>query len=161
MANPAILHKPRLDTILMVEDQIQAAKSYPTKKELWQRLPRKVQYQTFNRILDYLESSSKILIDKGEIVWTFPTTRNYDDYCTQAKDYARPLAVSKSLLILLVGKERLQHNNNQSTPLTQHYRSSSLPLRGRVSTSLSPGACEHNMAAIAVGGFSSRLSRSL
>jgi len=75
MANPAILHKPRLDTVLMVEDQIQAAKSYPTKKELWLRLPRKVQNQTFNRILDYLESSSKILIDKGEIVWTFPSNQ--------------------------------------------------------------------------------------
>ena len=75
MANPAILHKPRVDTILMVEKQVQAAKSYPTKKELWQRLPRKVQYQTFNRILDYLESSSKILIDKGEIVWTFPSNQ--------------------------------------------------------------------------------------
>ena len=73
MANPAILHKPRVDTILMVEKQIHAAKSYPTKKELWQKLPRKVQYQTFNRIPDYLESSSKILIDKGEIVWTFPS----------------------------------------------------------------------------------------
>ncbi len=75
MANPAILHKPRLDTILMVEDQIQAAKSYPTKKELWQKLPRKVQYQTFNRILDYLQSSNKILIDKGEIVWTSPSNQ--------------------------------------------------------------------------------------
>ena len=75
MANPAILHKPRVDTILMVEKQIQAAKSYPTKKELWQKLPRKVQYQTFNRILDYLESSNKILVDRGEIVWTFPSNQ--------------------------------------------------------------------------------------
>ena len=73
MATTTILHEPRLDTILMVEKQIQIAKSYPTKKELWQKLPRKVQYQTFNRILDYLESSNKILIDRGEIVWTFPS----------------------------------------------------------------------------------------
>jgi hypothetical protein len=75
MATTTVLHEPRLDTILMVEKQIQAAKSYPTKKELWQKLPRKVQYQTFNRILDYLESSNKILIDKGEIVWTFPSNQ--------------------------------------------------------------------------------------
>jgi len=27
-------------------------------RELWQSLPRKLQYQTFNRILDYLESSN-------------------------------------------------------------------------------------------------------
>jgi hypothetical protein len=75
MATTIVLHEPRLDTILMVEKQIQAAKSYPTKKELWQKLPRKVQYQTFNRILDYLESSNKILIDRGEIVWTFPSNQ--------------------------------------------------------------------------------------
>ena len=85
MANPAILHKPRLDTILMVEKQIQAAKSYPTKKELWQKLPRKVQCQTFNRILDYLESSNKILIDKGEIVWTFPSNQKLQRLLRKSK----------------------------------------------------------------------------
>ncbi len=73
MATTPVLHEPRLDTILMVEKQLQVAKSYPTKKELWQKLPRKVQYQTFNRILDYLASSNKILIDKGQIVWIFPS----------------------------------------------------------------------------------------
>jgi len=57
----------------MVEREIQRAKSYSTKKELWLSLPRKLQYQTFNRILDYLEGSNKILLDKGGIVWTFPS----------------------------------------------------------------------------------------
>ena len=37
MANSAILHRPALDAVLMVEKQIQAANSYPTRKELWQR----------------------------------------------------------------------------------------------------------------------------
>ena len=27
-----------------------------------------------NRILDYLEGSNKILLDKGGIVWTFPSS---------------------------------------------------------------------------------------
>jgi hypothetical protein len=27
-----------------------------------------------NRILDHLESSNKILLDKDEIVWTFPSS---------------------------------------------------------------------------------------
>ncbi len=66
-----VIHEPRLDTILMVERTILQARSYPTKKELWQSLPKQVQYQTFNRILQYLESSNKILIDDGGIVWTF------------------------------------------------------------------------------------------
>lgn len=68
-----ILHEPRLDTILMVERAVLNAKSYPTRKELWQSLPRKMQYQTFSRILQYLEVSGKILIDDGQVVWTFPS----------------------------------------------------------------------------------------
>jgi len=69
-----VLHEPRLDTILMVEKAILKARSYPTKKELWESLPRKMQYQTFNRILHYLEGSNKIVIGKdGQIVWTFPS----------------------------------------------------------------------------------------
>ncbi len=68
-----VLHEPRLDTILMVERAILNAKSYQTRKELWQSLPRKMQYQTFSRILQYLEVSGKILIeDEGQVTWTFP-----------------------------------------------------------------------------------------
>jgi len=33
----------------------------------------RIQRTRGNRILDYLESSNKILLDKGEIVWTFPS----------------------------------------------------------------------------------------
>jgi len=68
----AILHEPQLDTILMVEKAIKDAKSYPTRKELWNSLPKKVQYQTFKRILDYLESSNKIVFNNRKIVWVFP-----------------------------------------------------------------------------------------
>jgi mannose/fructose/N-acetylgalactosamine-specific phosphotransferase system component IIB len=67
-----VIHEPQLDTILMVEQAIKEAKSYPTKKSLLQSLPRQVQYQTFNRILDYLESSNKIAYDKNRIIWVFP-----------------------------------------------------------------------------------------
>jgi hypothetical protein len=56
----------------MVEQAIRDASSYPTKKSLLRSLPRQVQYQTFNRILDYLESSNKIVYDKNEIIWVFP-----------------------------------------------------------------------------------------
>jgi len=67
-----ILHEPQLDTILMVENAIREAKSYPTKKELLESLPKQIQYQTFNRILEYLESSNKIVFDGRRIVWVFP-----------------------------------------------------------------------------------------
>ena len=67
-----VLHEPQLDTILMVENAIREAKSYPTKKELLESLPKQIQYQTFNRILEYLEGSNKIVFDGRRIVWVFP-----------------------------------------------------------------------------------------
>jgi hypothetical protein len=65
-----VLHYPRLDTVLMVEDAIKNADDYPAKMQLWKSLPKQVQYQTFQLILDYLEKSNKILIAKDKkIVW--------------------------------------------------------------------------------------------
>jgi len=68
----SVLHEPQLDTVLMVEKAIREAKSYPTKRELLKSLPKQVQYQTFNRILEYLESSNKIVFDGRRIIWVFP-----------------------------------------------------------------------------------------
>ena len=66
-----ILHEPQLDTILMVENTIRKAKTYPTKKAVLKSLPKQIQYQTFNRILEYLEGSNKIVFDGRRIVWVF------------------------------------------------------------------------------------------
>jgi len=64
------LHEPQLDTILMVEKAILDAENYPTRTELWNNLPRKVQYQTFKRILNYLEASGKIAFNGKVIIYT-------------------------------------------------------------------------------------------
>ena len=65
------IHYPQLDTILMVEEVIQKM-DYPKKTELWKALTKKVMYQTFCMIIDYLEQSGKIMIDKDKsIVWTW------------------------------------------------------------------------------------------
>jgi len=72
MSKTKVLHEPQLDTILMVEKAIKDAKTYPTRKELWNSLPKQVQYQTFKRILEYLESSNKIVFNSRKIVWVFP-----------------------------------------------------------------------------------------
>ena len=69
MAN-RVLHEPQLDTILMIEKTILDAEDYPTRMELWKSLPRKVQYQTFKRVLDYLEASGKIAFNKKKIIYT-------------------------------------------------------------------------------------------
>jgi hypothetical protein len=65
-----VLHEPQLDTILMIEKAILDAEDYPTRMELWRSLPRKVQYQTFKRVLDYLEASGKITFNTTKIVYT-------------------------------------------------------------------------------------------
>lgn len=66
-----VLHYPRLDTVIMVEEAIKKAQEYPTKAALLRSLSKKVMYPTFLLILDYLEKSNKIYIDKrdGKIVW--------------------------------------------------------------------------------------------
>ena len=65
-----VIHYPRLDTILMIEDAIQKSDNNLSKMQLWKKLPRSVMYQTFSLVLDYLQKSNKILITKeGKIVW--------------------------------------------------------------------------------------------
>ena len=67
-----IIHYPRLDTVLMIEDAIKKAKEYSTKAELLRALPKKVMYQTFNLVIDYLQKSNKIILTKdGRIIWIF------------------------------------------------------------------------------------------
>lgn len=65
-----VLHEPQLDTILMVEKAIVEAEEYPTRMQLWRSLPRKMQYQTFKRILEYLEASGKIAFNTTKIIYT-------------------------------------------------------------------------------------------
>lgn len=61
---------PTLETVLMVEKTIEANSGECTKTEIWKKLPKQVMWQTYGVILEYLEESNKIIIDKDEkIVW--------------------------------------------------------------------------------------------
>lgn len=64
-----VLHYPRLDTVLMVEETIKKAKEYPSKRQLKLALPKEIMYQTFNLILEYLEDSGKVSIRDGRVIW--------------------------------------------------------------------------------------------
>ncbi|MCD6246824.1 MAG: hypothetical protein J7J87_00105 [Candidatus Diapherotrites archaeon] len=67
-----VLHYPRLDTVLMIEDAIKNAKDYPKRTELWKRLPKKVMYQTYKIVIDYLIESRKVMLTKDDkLVWVF------------------------------------------------------------------------------------------
>tara|TARA_Y100000034_G_C6844755_1_gene382556 strand:+ start:88 stop:357 length:270 start_codon:yes stop_codon:yes gene_type:complete len=67
-----ILRYPRLDTVLMVERTIKKYDGEFKKRALWEHLPKKMMYQTFYVIIDYLLYSRKISVDKeGKIGWIF------------------------------------------------------------------------------------------
>ncbi len=64
---------PTLETVLMVERTIEKYSGEFNRTELWKKLPRKVMWQTYLIILDYLQSVNKIAIDsKGTIgyIWS-------------------------------------------------------------------------------------------
>jgi hypothetical protein len=67
-----ILRYPRLDTVLMVEEFIKKHDGEFKKRSLWENLPKKMMYQTFCVIIDYLSYSRKISIDaEGKIGWIY------------------------------------------------------------------------------------------
>jgi len=72
MKKENVLRYPRLDTVLMVEEFIKKHDGEYKKRKLWESLPRKMMYQTFQVIIDYLLYSKKISIDsEGKIGWIY------------------------------------------------------------------------------------------
>lgn len=66
------MHYPRLDTVLMVENTIRKYDGEFKKRSLWEHLPKKMMYQTYCVIIDYLLYSRKISIDsEGKIGWIY------------------------------------------------------------------------------------------
>lgn len=64
-----VLHWPRLDTVLMVENTLKRLESVSSKKRLQKALRKKIMPQTLNVILEYLEESGKIRMEKRNIIW--------------------------------------------------------------------------------------------
>ena len=67
--NP-IARSPTLDTVIMIEKTIEKYSAEFNRTELWKRLPRKVMWQTYLLVLDYLQSINKIgIANNGVIVY--------------------------------------------------------------------------------------------
>ena len=63
MENKSILHYPRLDTVLMVEDTLRKAEEYPSKRQLWLALEKKVKgrlEKDIKKIIEYPEIGKPI-----------------------------------------------------------------------------------------------------
>jgi len=68
--NNNIARSPTLQTVLMVEDFVDENSGEYKKTELFKNLPKKVMWQTFQVIMEYLESIHKIAYDKeGYVVY--------------------------------------------------------------------------------------------
>ena len=59
-----IARSPTLQTVLMVEKFIKDNSGEYKKTELFKKLPKKVMWQTFQVIMEYLESSLRVVYDR-------------------------------------------------------------------------------------------------
>lgn len=61
---------PTLDTVIMIERAVEKYSGDLGRTQLWKKLPKKVMWQTYLVVLDYLENSNKIIVDKdGALTW--------------------------------------------------------------------------------------------
>ena len=62
--NPFV-RSPTLQTVLMIEKAIEENSGELNKTQLWKKLPKKVMWQTYTIVLDYLETINKIAFDRN------------------------------------------------------------------------------------------------
>ena len=71
---------PTLETVTMVERTIDKYSGELNKTELWKKLPRKVMWQTYLNVLNYLKSINKVGVARNEIlvyIWNPKIVRKY------------------------------------------------------------------------------------
>ncbi|WP_042688005.1 hypothetical protein [Candidatus Nitrosotenuis chungbukensis] len=64
-------HIPNLKTIEMIEEVLAKEKEFSSRNKLSRALPKQVQQQTIEVVLEYLERSKKIMREGGAILWIF------------------------------------------------------------------------------------------
>jgi len=77
--NP-IARSPTLETVLMVERTIEEFSGEFNRTELWKKLPKKVMWQTYLVILNYLQSINKIAMSKKGIlvyIWSPESAKKF------------------------------------------------------------------------------------
>jgi len=65
--NP-LMRSPTLNTVLMIERTIEKYSGEFNRTDLWKRLPKKVMWQTYLVVLNYLESVNRIAFDRNGTV---------------------------------------------------------------------------------------------
>jgi len=62
----SLARSPTLSTVLMIERAIEEHSGEYNRTELWNNLPKKVMWQTFLVVLDYLQTINKIAFDRED-----------------------------------------------------------------------------------------------
>ncbi|MFA5855754.1 MAG: hypothetical protein WC867_00200 [Candidatus Pacearchaeota archaeon] len=73
-----LARSPTLDTVIMTEKFIEENSGEYNRTEVWKRLPKKIMWQTYLVILDYLQGINKIAIDsEGKIayIWSLESAK--------------------------------------------------------------------------------------
>ncbi len=79
--NPFI-RSPTLDTVMMIEKFIEKYSGEFNRTQLWKKLPKKVMWQTYLIVIDYLQSINKIGWGKDEhivYIWSPETAKKFMD----------------------------------------------------------------------------------
>jgi len=77
--NP-IARSPTLETVFMIERVIEENSGEFNRTEIWRILPKKVMWQTYLVVLNYLQSINKIAISNGGIIvhiWSPKVAKNF------------------------------------------------------------------------------------
>ena len=75
-----LARSPTLDTVLMIERTIEKYSAEFNRTELWKKLPKKVMWQTYLTVLDYLQVINKVAIANNGIVvyiWNPELSKKY------------------------------------------------------------------------------------
>ncbi len=59
---------PTLETVYMVEQTIKKNSGEYNKRDTWKKLPKKVMWQTYVKIINYLEEINKIAVAREKIL---------------------------------------------------------------------------------------------
>lgn len=77
---------PTIRNVATVAKIISENKYFKTKSQLNKKLPKAMQYPTFNFILNYLQKTNMIQINPdGSIVWIYPTSEKLKKRITVAR----------------------------------------------------------------------------
>ena len=79
-------HSPNMKTVEVIERSLLLSETHPTRMELHRSLPRKVEYQTFQKALVYLETHGTIMFNAKTIVYTGASNEKLRNYILNSRE---------------------------------------------------------------------------